>query len=299
MPVIDISTTALAVYQISGVKPEASPEDADVNLKLTGGFDYTRGLISCAPFKTSLNANRTIVLLRRKKSGMCGVEDWNKRHKKLQGIETLQIFRTIKEEEARKAEMAESLTKLARKVLPPEQVTYFVPVHQLESVRNCTNLNTTDIPIVKICSPASQNKVLVTLFTTMHDSAKNHYIYKNVIHLHSLLKPRLQPMLFVSSPVVEKQLVKLACSLGWHVLTAPTCDRNKLPVLKDMFLAAEIVQESNFYGYANGDIVFDESLIETLVFMDSIKQHFKEALFVGSRTNIQVKNTSVKYHCPG
>ena len=95
-------------------------------------------------------------------------------------------------------------------------------------------------------------------------------------------------MLFVSSPKIEEHLVKSACALGWYVLTAPTCDRNKLPVLKNMFLAAQQVQKSTFYGYANGDIIFDESLVKTLSHIETIKQYFEQALFVGSRTNVKV-----------
>ena len=180
------------------------------------------------------------------------------------------------------------LANLTRKLPSVEPSQYLVDQEHLEVVRNCSYWNTKDLHITQICTPVLQDHILVTLFTTMHDSVKNHYLYENVIYLHSWLKPRVQPMLFVSSPVVERNLVKDACAVGWHVLTAPTCDRNKLPVLKDMFLAAQNVQKSNFYGYANGDIIFDESLIKTLDHIDTIKQYFKEALFVGSRRNVKV-----------
>ncbi len=102
----------------------------------------------------------------------------------------------------------------------------------------------------------------------------------------------MQPMLFVSSPVIERYLVMVACERGWHVLTAPVCVKNKLPVLSYMFRAAQSVQHSTFYGYANGDIVFDESLIKTLEYIKTMLKHFKQTLFVGRRTNIKVHVTS-------
>ena len=287
IPVIDISSTTLAVRQVSGYKPQIPVKDLNINVRITGGFDYTKGLISCAPFKTTLDVKEEILLVRRVKSGMCGPDDWKRRNEDMYGTDVEEPFsmdphNSQEEEEA-------YLANFTRKVATVEPSGYLVDQDQLELVRNCSYWNTKELHVTKICSPAPRDSVLVTLFTTMHDSSKNHYLYQNVIHLHSLLQPKVQPMLFVSSPVVESNLVRHACTMGWHVVTAPTCDRNKLPVLKDMFLAAQHIQKSSFYGYANGDIIFDESLIKTLEHLDTIKQHMKQALFVGTRTNVKVQ----------
>ena len=183
-------------------------------------------------------------------------------------------------------------SNLTRKIPPGEPSVWLVNPDKLESLHNCSHINATtlDWTINQICAPKkeSRDNVLVTMFTTMHDSLKNHYLYENVIYLHSFLRPRMQPMLFVSSPAVERNLVKDACERGWYVMTAPVCDKNKLPVLSYMFRAAQSVQESTFYGYANGDIVFDESLIKTLDHIKTMLKHFKQTLFVGRRTNIKV-----------
>ena len=287
IPVIDISSTTLAVRQVSGFKRRIPVKDLDINVRITGGFDYTKGLISCAPYKTTLDTQEDIILVHRIKSGMCGPEDWKRRKEDMYGVDIEEPFNpnphsSQDEEEA-------YLANLTRKIPTVEPSGYLVDQNHLQLARNCSYWNITELNITTICSPAiPRDNVLVTLFTTMHDSLKNHYLYENVIHLHSLLQPKVQPMLFVSSPVVEKNLVKDACAIGWHVLTAPTCDRNKLPVLRDMFLAAQQVQKSTFYGYANGDIIFDESLIRTLEHIDIVKQYIKQALFVGTRTNVKV-----------
>ena len=231
-------------------------------------------------------AQEDIVLVHRVKSGMCGPDDWKRRKEDMYGTDIEEPF-NINPRNSEEEEEA-FLANLTRKIPPVEPSQYFVDQDHLELVQNCTYWNVTDFKVTKICSPIERDNVLVTLFTTMHDSMKNHYLYENVIYLHSWLQPKVQPMLFVSSPNIEQRLVKSACALGWHVLTAPTCDRNKLPVLKNMFLAAQQVQKSTFYGYANGDIIFDESLVKTLSHIETIKQYFEQALFVGSRTNVKV-----------
>ena len=232
------------------------------------------------------DSRKDIVLVHRVKSGMCGPDDWKRRKEDMYGTDIEEPF-SINPHNSEEEEET-FLANLTRKIPPVEPSQYFVNEDHLELVPNCTYWNVTDFKVTKICSPVEKDNVLVTLFTTMHDSTKNHYLYENVIYLHSWLQPRVQPMLFVSSPKIEEHLVKSACALGWYVLTAPTCDRNKLPVLKNMFLAAQQVQKSTFYGYANGDIIFDESLVKTLSHIETIKQYFEQALFVGSRTNVKV-----------
>ncbi len=113
----------------------------------------------------------------------------------------------------------------------------------LEKANNCTNWNVTEMPpYSRICKQKNIDKhVIITLFTTMHDSKKNHFVYENTIRLWAALGPQVRRILFVSSPAEEVDLVQDACALGWDVMTAPLCDRNNLPVLMAMFLAAQQV----------------------------------------------------------
>ncbi len=217
---------------------------------------------------------------------MCGAEDWRRRHSDMYGqdvVEPLDESHRVKVE-------TEETANLTRNMPPAQPSTYLVNQDRLELAPNCTFWTTNKLHVTQVCASQTQKEqALVTLFTTMHDSTRNHYLYKNVIHLHSALKPKVQPMLFVSSPVVEKNLVRDACAEGWHVLIAPSCNKHQLPVLRDMFLAAQKVQRSHFYAYANGDIVFEDSLIKTLEYLLSKTPHFSQALFVGSRTNVKVR----------
>ena len=66
--------------------------------------------------------------------------------------------------------------------------------------------------------------MILTLFTVMLDYTDDQTMYDNTLWMHSLLKPAVQPMLFVPSAAQDATLVKEACKLGWQVLTVPQCD---------------------------------------------------------------------------
>jgi len=56
-----------------------------------------------------------------------------------------------------------------------------------------------------------------------------------------------------------------AVRLGWTVLPAPRVNHIGLPFLKDMYYEAEKqFPDCIFYGFANGDILFNVELAQTL-----------------------------------
>ena len=61
-----------------------------------------------------------------------------------------------------------------------------------------------------------------------------------------------------------------------------------LPVLKHMFLVAQEIQQSIYYGFANGDILFDDSIVSTLEALQPVMDYFPRHLFVGKKVNLKV-----------
>jgi len=60
-------------------------------------------------------------------------------------------------------------------------------------------------------------------------------------------------------------LVTSASRLGWAVLPVPRATRAGLPFLKDMYFdAAQRFPDCTFYGFANGDILFNRGLLDSL-----------------------------------
>jgi hypothetical protein len=59
--------------------------------------------------------------------------------------------------------------------------------------------------------------------------------------------------------------------IGWDVFPIPRIMTHRLPIFKDMFIDAAVkIPDCTFYAYANGDILFTERLIDTLIAVDEV-----------------------------
>ncbi len=93
MAVIDISGSSLSAHQVgeTGYYSSHNKRDPHINMQVTGGFDFTRGLITCAQLKTR-TIDGKVKLLRRSKYGMCGAGHWVRRSKDRYGAEEEKEF---------------------------------------------------------------------------------------------------------------------------------------------------------------------------------------------------------------
>ena len=74
----------------------------------------------------------------------------------------------------------------------------------------------------------------------------------------------VQPILYTDR-MTSSALVTAARQLGWTVLQVPRVSRAGLPFLKEMYFeAAERFPGCTFYGFSNGDILFDRGLVYSL-----------------------------------
>ena len=130
---------------------------------------------------------------------------------------------------------------------------------------------------------------LVTMFTTLKDVSVRTELHERTLSNWAALSPGMQPVLFVPQPDVQtSRWVDLAGESGWDVRA--TSDLKKgIPILTAMF--KRILQEYNtpFVGFANGDILFDHSIIETLQELSAIKDVEHESIMiVGKRQNVNI-----------
>ena len=110
------------------------------------------------------------------------------------------------------------------------------------------------------------------------------------------MRPRVVPVLYTVD--TDPRLVRTAKRLGWLVLPAPDVNRYQTPFLRQMYQTASQRVDSVFYGYSNGDIMYDDSLVRTLeaVVSSESRGHFlnkNQTLVVGKRTNFHVRNRAI------
>ena len=123
---------------------------------------------------------------------------------------------------------------------------------------------------------------VLILFTSWPDSVSG-YVRNNTCSNWASLKPVVHPVLFTNSPAVSRECRRY----GWTILPLRHTAAGGLPVLKDMFSEVTNRFTSLFYGYSNGDIIYGENVLQTLLV---IKKYFgvqeTPLLVVGIRTNV-------------
>ncbi|XP_062578077.1 uncharacterized protein LOC134247110 [Saccostrea cucullata] len=124
---------------------------------------------------------------------------------------------------------------------------------------------------------------VVTLFTSWSVDIEK-YLCRNTTVLNwSRLKPFISPIFFTN----DTDLMTRVRNKGWNVHPVVKTGIG-IPVLKDMFLAAKNFTKSTFYAYANGDILFTEELLKTVLAVEKmIDIHNDTILIIGKRTNVQ------------
>ncbi len=152
------------------------------------------------------------------------------------------------------------------------------------------------IPLVGyICRDAPvDGRTRVVLATTMFFSNTTDFLKVNTIRNWAGLRPYVQPVLYFTPTDTQPtgpECVRLACHLGWHVYVAPESNSHNFPVLRTMMEHVRHTYTTPMIGYANGDIMFDTSLPQTLEFFWTHHQKFvtkKYQLLTGMRKDMGV-----------
>lgn len=123
---------------------------------------------------------------------------------------------------------------------------------------------------------------ILTIFTYWSKSNETDLLRNNTVRNWSLFSPYLYPILFTNDTGLERDVR----AMGWDSL--PIIHAGKgVPVLKHMYLDAMKKIESPLYAFVNGDILFTQSLLETLVsVLQSDLYQNETVLVVGRRTNV-------------
>jgi len=92
-------------------------------------------------------------------------------------------------------------------------------------------------------------------------------IYRNTLLNWKAINDRQQikTILYVTNTTVDEHLAKFARDHGWMVFEAPRVSSSGLPYLKEMYRhASQHFNSCTFYGYSNGDILYNMDLVVTL-----------------------------------
>lgn len=138
-----------------------------------------------------------------------------------------------------------------------------------------------------------QKQLLCVWFTTFKNATNRKVIQTNTLMNWSRFLPRMQPILFTFLPSEDYEHV--AADVGWKVYPVPAVNMLGTPFLKDMVSLVTNSSDtinSTFYGYVNGDILFDDTLYATLQAVAENIPHLPPApiLITGCRTNFEFRS---------
>ena len=127
----------------------------------------------------------------------------------------------------------------------------------------------------------TSTKALALMFTTFSDNPKKQNTFANVIKNWATFQPTIHPVLFFTNP--NSRLNALAAQYDWIVMPCPRVNKYNIPVLRYMYISAYNITKAQFYGYVNGDILFDSGLITTLQKMNLELPYLNTSLLSGRR----------------
>lgn len=128
---------------------------------------------------------------------------------------------------------------------------------------------------------------LLTIFTTFKNMPDRISIHTNTIKNWALFLPYIQPVLLISE---SSPLNNIAKQYGWKVLNISETNEFGTPRLKNMYEDVMNATHHNslFYGFCNGDILFDEGLLDTLMAVQFYLPLLTTPMMVGRRTNVNM-----------
>lgn len=148
---------------------------------------------------------------------------------------------------------------------------------------NTDNATSSFLAKLKFEIEAKTKLPLLTLFTSWNANSEKDLVHNLTITNWKSLMPYVIPVVFTNETSVAKQ-----CSqFGWETRHISVAAADGIPVLKYMYRDAMNNYNSSFYAYSNGDILFTDTLLKTLLnLLHSSVDLNTAVLIVGQRTNV-------------
>ena len=133
----------------------------------------------------------------------------------------------------------------------------------------------------------------LVLFTTIYYSESHILFFTNTMNVLASLQNdhHMKGIVFIEHLRHFKennasQILATACQKDLLVLLVPQCNQHGFPVFKSMFNVTMETWDARWYGYMNGDMLFDETLLSTIQFVESQKRTVQ--MIAGRRYNLRV-----------
>ena len=108
---------------------------------------------------------------------------------------------------------------------------------------------------------SGKSEPLLTLFTTWNDNDEKYLVHNLTTRNWLSLRPFVIPVVFTNEPAIASDCREK----GWLVLAIRMASSDGFPVMKYMYEDVIAAYSTTFYAYSNSDILYTNTLIETLI----------------------------------
>ena len=106
-----------------------------------------------------------------------------------------------------------------------------------------------------------KSEPLLTLFTTWNDNNEKYLVHNLTTRNWLSLRPFVIPVIFTNEPAIASDCREK----GWLVHAIRMASSDGFPVMKYMYEDVIAAYSTTFYAYSNSDILYTNTLIETLI----------------------------------
>ncbi|XP_060073237.1 uncharacterized protein LOC132553050 [Ylistrum balloti] len=123
---------------------------------------------------------------------------------------------------------------------------------------------------------------ILTLFTSVDPDPKHNEVTVRTLQNWGSFMPYINIVMFTNDSRIKKQ----SRDHGWTVFPVMSVGVEGIPVLKAMF--QKVIQNFStpYYGFANGDILFTETILESMLAARKYFNHDENVMLTGRRINV-------------
>ena len=128
----------------------------------------------------------------------------------------------------------------------------------------------------------NESEPLLTLFTSWNQNSEKYLVHNLTVKNWLSLHPFVIPVIFTNETEVADECRRQ----GWEVFPVRVAAADGIPVLKYMYQDVMAAFNTTFYAYCNGDILFTDNLVDTLISLTKSIDIHKPSMIIGKRTNV-------------
>ena len=137
-----------------------------------------------------------------------------------------------------------------------------------------------------------RSEPLLTLFTTWNNHVEKYLVHNITVKNWAALRTFVIPIVFTD----ESSVAGECREKGWLVHPIRVASSDGFPVMKYMYEDVMSAYNTTFYAYSNSDILYTDTLIDTLIAIGYNRSEFKDTK-TNKEVPVQIEKSYLTQSC--